>query len=142
LHITPKIDRDYFFSLYFRSPAACSSSWPTENPGFTRDEPLNELGRTSNCPGNTSLTVPASNLYYLVSIKHLVICTQKNILTAAESWRTQDKALILVHGRGGSAGDILFLADELAVGDYALLAPQAKGNTWYPNSFLAPPAQK
>src|SRR5581483_6685898 len=52
-----------------------------------------------------------------------------------------DKALILVHGRGGRAGDILFLADELNVGDYALLAPQATGNSWYPYSFLMPPAQ-
>jgi phospholipase/carboxylesterase len=64
----------------------------------------------------------------------------KNILTAGRNLEDADKALILVHGRGGSAGDILFLADELAVADYALLAPQAKSNTWYPNSFLAPPA--
>ena len=65
----------------------------------------------------------------------------KNILTAGRRPEEAEKALILVHGRGGRAGDILFLADELAVGDYALLAPQATGNTWYPYSFLAPPAQ-
>lgn len=65
----------------------------------------------------------------------------KHIITAGRKLEEADKALVLVHGRGGSAGDILFLADELAVGDYALLAPQATGNTWYPYSFLAPPAQ-
>jgi len=65
----------------------------------------------------------------------------KNILTAGRRPEEAEKALILVHGRGGRAGDILFLADELAVGDYALLAPQATGNTWYPYSFMAPPAQ-
>jgi len=65
----------------------------------------------------------------------------KNIITAGKDLKTAEKALILVHGRGGRAADMLFLADELAVGDYALLAPQATGNTWYPNSFLAPPAQ-
>jgi phospholipase/carboxylesterase len=65
----------------------------------------------------------------------------KNILTAGRKLEDADKALILIHGRGARAGDILFLADELAVGDYALLAPQATGNTWYPYSFMAPPAQ-
>jgi phospholipase/carboxylesterase len=65
----------------------------------------------------------------------------KHIITAGRKLEETDKALIMVHGRGGRADDILFLADELAVGDYALLAPQAMGNTWYPYSFLAPPAQ-
>jgi glyoxalase family protein len=47
-------------------------------------------------------------------------------------------AAILVHGRGGSAADILNLAAELDVDGVAYLAPQAAGNTWYPLSFLAP----
>jgi len=65
----------------------------------------------------------------------------KNIITAGRPLSQADKALILVHGRGGRAGDILFLADELNVGDYALLAPQATDNSWYPYSFLMPPTQ-
>lgn len=47
-------------------------------------------------------------------------------------------AMILVHGRGATAGSILSLADELAQPEVAYLAPQAAGNTWYPYSFLAP----
>ncbi len=47
-------------------------------------------------------------------------------------------AVILVHGRGASAGDVLGLAQELQVNDIAYVAPQAAGNTWYPSSFLAP----
>src|SRR5918993_3178451 len=50
-------------------------------------------------------------------------------------------AMILVHGRGASAEDILGLARELRRDDVAYLAPQAAGNTWYPYSFLAPIAQ-
>ena len=65
----------------------------------------------------------------------------KNIIAAGRPLSQADKALILVHGRGGRAGDILFLADELNVGDYALLAPQATDNSWYPYSFLMPPTQ-
>ena len=46
--------------------------------------------------------------------------------------------MILVHGRGASAEDILRLAREFGMNDVAYLAPQAAGRTWYPYSFLAP----
>ncbi len=46
-------------------------------------------------------------------------------------------AVILVHGRGATAEDILGLARELHRTDLAYLAPQATGRTWYPFSFLA-----
>ncbi len=49
--------------------------------------------------------------------------------------------MILLHGRGASADDILSLAHELYLPDLAYLAPEAAGNSWYPNSFLAPIAQ-
>lgn len=47
-------------------------------------------------------------------------------------------AMILLHGRGGSAEDILSLADVLYLPQIGFLAPQAPANSWYPNSFLAP----
>ena len=47
-------------------------------------------------------------------------------------------AMILVHGRGASAEDIMGLAREFRQTDVAFLAPQAAGNTWYPYSFLTP----
>jgi predicted esterase len=47
-------------------------------------------------------------------------------------------ALVMVHGRGSTAESILALAAELDQPGFAYLAPQAAGNTWYPNSFLAP----
>jgi phospholipase/carboxylesterase len=50
-------------------------------------------------------------------------------------------AVILLHGRGASAEDILGLAGEFAIENLAYLAPQAPGHTWYPYSFLAPIAQ-
>lgn len=46
--------------------------------------------------------------------------------------------VVLVHGRGASAENILGLAHELGRDDIAYLAPQAGGHTWYPQSFLAP----
>ena len=62
------------------------------------------------------------------------------IATAGKALDQAKKALIMVHGRGGSASDILTLADHLDVDDFALLAPQANQNTWYPYSFLALPS--
>lgn len=52
----------------------------------------------------------------------------------------QSKVLIMIHGRGASARDILSLANHLNTEGFSLVAPQAEGNTWYPLSFLAPPA--
>ena len=49
-------------------------------------------------------------------------------------------AVVMVHGRGATARSILGMAREFA-DDVAALAPQASGNTWYPNSFLAPVEQ-
>jgi phospholipase/carboxylesterase len=66
---------------------------------------------------------------------------QKNIVTAGSELTPTSKVLIMLHGRGGSAEDILSLAAHLDVKDFTLLAPQATNNTWYPYSFLAPPAQ-
>jgi phospholipase/carboxylesterase len=48
------------------------------------------------------------------------------------------KALIMIHGRGAGAHDILSVAKYLNVEGFALLAPQAENRTWYPYSFLVP----
>jgi predicted esterase len=47
-------------------------------------------------------------------------------------------AVMLLHGRGSSAEDILRLAESFYDEQIAFLAPQAENNTWYPYSFLAP----
>lgn len=46
--------------------------------------------------------------------------------------------MILIHGRGATAEDILSLSTEFDFDGVAYLAPQAKDNTWYPFSFLNP----
>lgn len=51
------------------------------------------------------------------------------------------KALIMVHGRGGFAEDVFTVANHLKVEDFALVAPQAYNNSWYPLSFMAPEEQ-
>jgi predicted esterase len=70
-----------------------------------------------------------------------------NNLHANQPVRTAGAALdqaaavvILIHGRGARAEDMLALAAELDRPGLAYLAPQAAGNTWYPQRFLAPTA--
>ena len=65
----------------------------------------------------------------------------KNIIAAGKELNVAGKVLIMLHGRGASAEDILSLASHLEVKDFSLLAPQATNNTWYPYSFLTPPTQ-
>lgn len=62
----------------------------------------------------------------------------QKIYKAGKDLDQAEKVLIMLHGRGASAEDILSLASDLNVASYALLAPQATGNTWYPTSFMAP----
>lgn len=64
-----------------------------------------------------------------------------DIKTGGKSLNEAEKVLIMIHGRGGSAQDILSLSQHLNVDDYALLAPQATNGTWYPFSFIAPTEQ-
>ena len=66
---------------------------------------------------------------------------KKQIITAGKKLEDASKVLIMVHGRGGSAEDILSLAGHLEVKDFALMAPQATSHSWYPYSFLMIPSQ-
>jgi phospholipase/carboxylesterase len=60
------------------------------------------------------------------------------VLEAGEKLGKARAAMILLHGRGATAEDILIDAAELMHPGFAYLAPQAAGNTWYPNPFTAP----
>lgn len=64
-----------------------------------------------------------------------------DLLHAGASLEAATGAVILLHGRGGSAADILSLASPLECPGIAYLAAQAAGNTWYPQSFLTPREQ-
>lgn len=60
------------------------------------------------------------------------------VYTAGAALDAARAAMILLHGRGGTAQGILTLSDELTGEQLTYLAPQAAGQSWYPFSFLAP----
>jgi phospholipase/carboxylesterase len=60
------------------------------------------------------------------------------VLQAGAPLAEAEGAVILLHGRGASAEDILGLGDSFGHPGLACLAPAAAGHSWYPYSFLAP----
>lgn len=60
------------------------------------------------------------------------------IVVAGAPLATARAVGVLLHGRGATALSILDLGDAINRPDVAWLAPQARGNTWYPNRFVAP----
>lgn len=48
--VTPVQDRNYFHSIYFRSPGGVLFELATDAPGFTIDEPVEELGQNLKLP--------------------------------------------------------------------------------------------
>ena len=65
----------------------------------------------------------------------------KQLIERGNKLQDASYALVMIHGRGADAEDILGLANYFHLKEFALLAPQATNNTWYPYSFLAPPVE-
>lgn len=49
-HVTPVIDRDYFWAIYFRTPGGVLFEIATNEPGFDRDEDPAHLGEALKLP--------------------------------------------------------------------------------------------
>ncbi|MEP6950594.1 MAG: dienelactone hydrolase family protein [Ginsengibacter sp.] len=65
----------------------------------------------------------------------------KNIITEGIALKEAEKVLIMLHGRGANAEDIISLSEYLKLQDTHIIAPQATNNEWYPYSFLSPRQQ-
>ncbi len=66
---------------------------------------------------------------------------QKQIITAGTPLDKAKGALVMLHGRGGTAENIISLAGEFNIENLAIIAPQASNHSWYPYSFMMPVAQ-
>ena len=63
----------------------------------------------------------------------------KTIISSGVPLNKSEKAVVMLHGRGANAEDIISLSEYLNIEDYSVIAPQATNNSWYPYSFLSPP---
>ncbi|HXN90266.1 MAG TPA: alpha/beta hydrolase [Candidatus Sulfotelmatobacter sp.] len=68
----------------------------------------------------------------------MAVAHGQRIIQAGEPLESARAAMILVHGRGATAEDIMTITPEVQQPGWAYLAPQAAGNAWYPNPFTAP----
>ena len=68
----------------------------------------------------------------------MAIAHGQRVLEAGEPLDAARAAMILLHGRGASAEDIMTVASEVQAPGWTYFAPQAAGNAWYPNPFTAP----
>ena len=65
----------------------------------------------------------------------------KNLITSGVSLPEAEKVLIMLHGRGATAEDIISLSQHLNLKQTHIIAPQATNFTWYPYGFLSPTEQ-
>jgi phospholipase/carboxylesterase len=65
----------------------------------------------------------------------------KNAVYTGVPLEQAQRILLMLHGRGATAEDIISLTQYLNAADAHIIAPRATGNTWYPYSFLAPVEQ-
>lgn len=80
-----------------------------------------------------------------LSFKHynsdIMYTHSKQIIKDGTAIGEAKKAIIMLHGRGGSVEDIISLKRVLNISDMAIYAPKASNNSWYPYSFMAPVTQ-
>jgi phospholipase/carboxylesterase len=65
----------------------------------------------------------------------------KKIITQGVPINEAERVLIMLHGRGADAEDIMSISGYLNVQKTHIIAPEATNNAWYPYSFLAPRQQ-
>jgi phospholipase/carboxylesterase len=68
----------------------------------------------------------------------MLIAHGQRVLEAGVPLVAAHAAMVLLHGRGAAAEDIMTLASEVQKPHWAYVAPQAAGNSWYPHPFTAP----
>jgi glyoxalase family protein len=153
LPATEVLDREYFHSIYFREPGGVLFELATDNPGFAVDEPQESLGEGLCLPPWFESRRPELEQRLPIITLHKAGAREPDSAHPRTSDPHADGelyrggaqlehakgAVILLHGRGGAARDILTLSRALAPANIpiAFLAPQAAGFAWYPNSFLA-----
>src|ERR1019366_3389037 len=106
-----------------------------------REGPSQPCARSPPPADAASAGLPFADI--VLPVGKMRIHVGQRVLRGGTPLHTARAAVILLHGRGASAEDILSLG-ELACEDVpcvALLAPQASGGVWYPQRFFAPVEQ-
>jgi predicted esterase len=93
--------------------------------------------QTRHATAKLETFAPSIHLRHMIASTPLRLMAPDIAMAGAPLSRAKG-VIITLHGRGANAAGILELAGTLALPDLAFIAPQAKGGSWYPSTFLAP----
>lgn len=121
LEVTPVIDRDYFRSIYFRSPGGVLMEIATDAPGFATDEAPEALGSDLKLPRQheSDRARIESHLPPLVAADDLV-----HHHSPGRPGPDEPRLVVPLHGTGGGEHDLLPLARQLFGPDTPLISPR------------------
>jgi hypothetical protein len=138
LNVTPVRDRCYFQSVYFREPAGFVRTGHRSSRGLAVGEPAQALGEALKLPiwlecyrEEIEKALPPVELRHVAKEKQVENPHRNQpVLSRGRPLDSASGAVILLHGRGASAEDILGLVEELQLPELAYFATQAARNTW------------
>ena len=146
LHPTDVRDRNYFRSVYFREPGGVLYELATTQPGFTVDEPAEQLGERLMLPPQfepqraeieavlppIQLPAPASASDYFANMTgpedvsaDALGFVHRYLPPTTHAERAAHTTLLLLHGTGGDEDDLIPLGRSLLPGA-AMLSPRGK----------------
>ncbi len=119
MEVTQVRDRNYFKSIYFRTPGKILGEIATDPPGFAVDEPVDQLGRYLKLPDQyehfRDRIVPELPLLQAAPHHYLFVPSQDE--------RKDDHTIVALHGTGGNERDMINLACSLFPSS-AVLSPR------------------
>jgi predicted esterase/catechol-2,3-dioxygenase len=136
LEPTESIDRNYFYSVYFREPGGILLEIATDLPGFTVDESVAELGTSLKLPaGYESMRERILKLLPTLSLRDEKERSELPFVYKYVPVEGTKKTLVLLHGTGGDEQNMLGLADLIAP-EYGILALRGNAQQQGLNRFF------
>ncbi|MEE4607982.1 MAG: VOC family protein [Desulfobacteraceae bacterium] len=123
LGVTPVIDRDYFRSIYFRTPGGILMEIATDAPGFAVDEPIDRLGRSLRLPERyeSRRAEIEAGLPPLLTADDLAY---RYVAAGVGAGGVDSRLIVPLHGTGGDETDLLPLAREIFGFAPAIISPR------------------